>query len=77
MALIDKLERQQDLTEAERELALYILSHADEVTGMGISELAERSFTSNATIVRLCRKLGSRHPVNGNRFQLVAVQASS
>lgn len=58
MQLIERLERQQDLTDAERELALFILAHTEDVSSMSIAELAESSFTSNATTVRLCRKLG-------------------
>lgn len=58
MQLIDRLERQQDFTDTEQELALFVLAHADEVSSMSIAELAEKSFTSNATVVRLCHKLG-------------------
>lgn len=58
MPIIDKLERQENLTEAERELATFVLANTGEVTRMSIAELAEQSFTSNATVIRLCRKLG-------------------
>ena len=58
MPIIDKLERQENLTEAERELALFVLANMNEVTHMSIAELADQSFTSNATVIRLCRKLG-------------------
>ena len=58
MALIDDLERGENLTDAEAELAAFVLAHADDVTHMSIAQLSEQSFTSNATVIRLCRKLG-------------------
>lgn len=36
----------------------YILEHYQIVSNMGIVELGEKSFTSTATVKRLCRKLG-------------------
>ncbi len=58
MAVLDALERKRDFTATEVELANYILQHQDEVTEMNIGELSKAAFTSNATVVRLCRKLG-------------------
>ena len=45
-------------TVSEKVLIDYIESHIDELTDMKIGELAEKTYTSNATIVRLSRKLG-------------------
>lgn len=58
MAVLEALEREDGFTDIEAGLARYICANADEVCRMGISELAGASFTSNATIVRLCRKVG-------------------
>lgn len=45
------------LKPAERNVALYILSHLDDVIRMPIAVLAEKAKTSEATIVRMCRAL--------------------
>jgi DNA-binding MurR/RpiR family transcriptional regulator len=41
----------------ELELARYILAHAEDVVRMSITELAERSGTSTATVTRFCKSL--------------------
>lgn len=56
--LIEKLKRGDNFTNHEREVAQYILKNADKVPGMSSAELAEASFTSKATVVRLSQKLG-------------------
>ena len=48
----------EDYTISEKVLIDYIEGHIQELPDMKISELAERTYTSNATIVRLSRKLG-------------------
>lgn len=58
MAILEALGTKDDFTELEAQLADYILSHADDVVRMNISELAKASYTSSATIVRLCKKVG-------------------
>lgn len=58
MAILEKLRAGEGFTDVERNLADFVLEHADEVTRMSITCLAEESFSSNASIVRLCRKLG-------------------
>ena len=60
MATLDSLAAARGFTDTERTLAAYILTHTDEVVRMRIATLAEKSHTSNATIVRLCRKVGSK-----------------
>lgn len=47
-----------DLRTAERRVADYLLAHSSEVIRFSITELAERSGVSEATVVRLSRKLG-------------------
>lgn len=46
------------LSESEKKIASYILDHPDEVIRYSISELADNTGVSEATIVRACRKLG-------------------
>lgn len=48
----------KDLTPSERHVADYILEHYREACHMGVVELGEKSFTSAATVKRLCRRLG-------------------
>lgn len=58
MAVIDKLRQKKDFTSVECDIADYVLAHLEEVTTMSIATLAERTYTSNATIIRFCHKLG-------------------
>ena len=58
MAVLDALKRMEGFTNAEKDLARYILDHVDDVAQMNIGDLSEATYTSNATVVRLCRKLG-------------------
>jgi len=56
--LLEKLRRGEGFSEAEREIAGYVLERREQVLGMTIGQLAAASYASNPTIVRLCRKLG-------------------
>lgn len=47
-----------ELTRAEQKISEYILQNPADVIHMSISELAEASNSAEATIFRLCRKLG-------------------
>lgn len=57
MTVLEKLEAMQDFTYAEQKIATYILKNKDEIGDMTISELAAFTYTSNAAIVRMCRKM--------------------
>lgn len=57
MTLKEKLET-MSFSATETHVAAYILSHSDEIDQLTIEELAEATYTSNATIIRLCKKLG-------------------
>lgn len=46
------------LFSAEKRVAAYIMEHPDEVTELNISELAQKSQTGDATVVRMCKHLG-------------------
>lgn len=43
---------------AEKGVVGFLLEHADEVPQLNIHELAEETYSSASTIIRLCRKLG-------------------
>ena len=58
MGLLRQLEQKQDFTKVEISIADYILEHSEEVAALSIGELAQRTFSSNAAIIRMCRKLG-------------------
>jgi len=46
------------LTKAERKVAEYILSNPEQVIHLSITELAESAGSAEATIFRLCKKIG-------------------
>lgn len=50
-------QRRSNLQGKEADLAQYIIEHADTVVRMSITELAERSGTSTATVTRFCKSL--------------------
>ncbi|MDO4326813.1 MAG: MurR/RpiR family transcriptional regulator [bacterium] len=56
--LIRLNEYQDQMTSAESGAVQYILEHPDAVVDMSAQELAEKAFSSPATVVRLCRHLG-------------------
>ena len=58
MAVLDALRRRWHFTPTEETIADYVLGHPDEVAGMSIGALAQATHTSNAAVVRLCRKTG-------------------
>lgn len=58
MSIIDKLKLAEELTSAEMETVKYILDNQEEIINLNISDLAAAAFTSNATIIRICRKIG-------------------
>lgn len=56
---IDQLQKQRDFTASEKAIAGYLLTQANGISTLSTTELAERTHTSKATIIRLCKKLGS------------------
>lgn len=59
MGLLRQLEQKQGFTKVEISVADYILEHSEEVAALSIGELAQRTYSSNASIIRMCRKLGT------------------
>lgn len=53
-----QLEFELDFSSSEKEIARYILNNGDDVLSMSVKELAKKTYTSPATIVRLCKKIG-------------------
>lgn len=69
--ILDRLETLEPLTPSEEALVIFIEEHASEVARLPIAEIAQRTSTSNATIVRFCRRLGL-DGFRAFRLQLVA-----
>ncbi|MBV9438793.1 MAG: MurR/RpiR family transcriptional regulator, partial [Candidatus Eremiobacteraeota bacterium] len=46
------------LRAAEQRVADFVLAHPDELIYLTVTELAERTHTSESTVVRLCQKIG-------------------
>ena len=57
------------LTDTEKELLAYFETHLSEAAFAGLKDLSERLYTSNATIVRFCQKLGMKG-YNEFKYQL-------
>ena len=58
MSIMTQLEFELDFSNSEKEIAHYILNEGENILHMSIKELAKQTYTSPATIVRLCQKLG-------------------
>ena len=58
MNVIDLLNNKKEFTSTEADVVAYILAHQTEIPNMNIGDLASATFSSNGTIIRLCRKLG-------------------
>ena len=58
MGILDSIERTGNLTYSEQEVVQFILDNKDLLKDLTINELATATYTSNATIIRLCKKLG-------------------
>lgn len=57
MSLLRKLEMAVDFSTSEKLIATYILKNGPDVLNMSTSQLAKATYTSPATITRLCQKL--------------------
>ncbi len=57
MLLINRIRDFDKLSETEIKISEYILAHPNEVISLSIQQLAQRTFTSTATITRYCKKL--------------------
>ncbi|HJC47478.1 MAG TPA: MurR/RpiR family transcriptional regulator [Candidatus Lachnoclostridium pullistercoris] len=60
MTVLEQLEAAEDFTYVERKIAAFILEHKDEIGVMTISGLAAATYSSNAAIIRMCRKMGMK-----------------
>lgn len=58
MNLIYRLQKHTKFTTSEKYVAEYILAHNLKILNMSTLELGKETYTSSATIVRFCQKLG-------------------
>lgn len=58
MLIAEKLKQRDQLSEAELSIADYILKLGVELEHYSTRNLAEETYTSPATVIRLCKKLG-------------------
>ncbi len=57
MSILKKLEIGHNFSSSEKAIAQYILTNTEEVLNLSSVKLAQKTYTSPATIVRLCQKL--------------------
>lgn len=58
MSLLEKLKDNQLFTKAQLPVVTYINEHSEEISKITIGQLAKKTYSSNATIIRICQKLG-------------------
>ena len=56
--MILDISQENKYTETEKEVIDYLMNHLDLLDELSISDLAKKTYTSNATIIRLCRIAG-------------------
>ena len=57
-ALLRLRERQDSMSATERSVSDYLLSHEGEAMGLSIHQLAEKTFSSPSTVIRMCQRIG-------------------
>ena len=58
MSVLIKLRDFANLPEAEQEVKNFILKYPKRVLEMTTAEIAQETYTSSATVVRLCKRIG-------------------
>lgn len=58
--ITDKMQNLNNLTLQEQAVVDYIINHPKHLLEMNVTQLAEASYTSASTIIRLCKKLGTK-----------------
>lgn len=57
-ALLRLKQTQDSMSATERAVSDYLLSHQGEAMGLSIHQLAEKTFASPSTIIRMCQRIG-------------------
>ena len=58
MTIIERMQSDMDFTDTEKNIIHYILENPYSLMDITIGELAKNTYSSNATIVRFCKKMG-------------------
>ena len=58
--IIDKMQNLNTFTFQEQVVVDHIIKYPKHLLEMNVTELAEASYTSASTIIRLCKKLGTK-----------------
>lgn len=58
MLIVEKLSSNEKLSESEESIATFLLQQGAQVNKYSTRSLAEETYTSPATVIRLCKKLG-------------------
>lgn len=57
MTIIEKL-KQTKFTKTEQDVGNYMISNPSKIINMSIQELTDKTYSSNVTIMRICKKIG-------------------
>lgn len=58
MGIIDQIQQREDFTETEQEVIRYLMQNSGAMEQLTIRKVAEDTYSSNASVIRFCRKLG-------------------
>jgi len=58
LSLINQMQQKEDFTISMNHIIDYLFAHPEHLPSFSITDLANATYTSTATIVRLCKKLG-------------------
>lgn len=58
MTIIQQLKEPKDFTDTEKRLAEYMIENHDDISNLGIQQLANSAYCSHSAVVRLVKKLG-------------------
>ncbi|MBR0283228.1 MAG: MurR/RpiR family transcriptional regulator [Oscillibacter sp.] len=71
MDILERLRAKVGFTSTEIKIADYVLGHYHQLPGMSANALAKATFSSNASVIRMCRKMG----LSGYREFQIALSA--
>jgi len=58
MTIQEALKKNETFSDSEKQIADYILDQKEKILTQSVQEIAEATYTSASTVVRLCRKIG-------------------
>ena len=58
MLIIDKLRQSKELSRGEELIAEFIIQAGEEIKGYSARSIAKETYTSPATVLNLCKKIG-------------------